>query len=149
MALYPRVPNNYPSYPSGRYTHTNPQRREFGLRLLSEALPEPLRMGLIRAWRRPPRFDGKEAIQSLHRQHPDDAQLFGISPRLLGVMALTELEVARRVVEAPLVSISRETRNRLLADQGRYLWRIYQALARQIGEAAALAVFQQEVDAVR
>ena len=126
-----------------------PLRREFGLRLLSEALPEPLRTGLIRAWRRPPRFDGKEAIQSLHRQRPDDAQLFGISPRLLGVIALTELEVSRRVVEAPLVSISRETRNRLLADQGRYLWRIYQALARQIGEAAAQVVFQQEVDAVR
>ena len=41
MALYPRLPN--PSYPSGRYTRTNPLRREFGLRLLSEPLPEPLR----------------------------------------------------------------------------------------------------------
>ncbi len=61
MALYPRVPNNHPSSPSGRYTRPNSRRREFGLRLLSETLPEPLRTGLIPAWR-PPRFDGKEAI---------------------------------------------------------------------------------------
>ena len=68
-----RGPPKPPSFPSGRYTHTDPLRREFGLRLLSEPLPEPLRTSLIRAWRRPARFDGNQAIQSLHRQRPDEA----------------------------------------------------------------------------
>ncbi len=66
MALLTGFPKP-PSYPSGRYTHTNPLRREFGLRLLSETLPEPLRTSLIRAWRRPARFDGNEAIQTSTR----------------------------------------------------------------------------------
>src|SRR5579872_4958456 len=100
-----------PRFDSGRYTRTNPLRREFGLRLLAEPLPEPLRTSLIRAWRRPPHFDGNQAIQSLHRQRPDQARLFSVPPRALGLFALTELEVSRRVVEAPLASISRETRN--------------------------------------
>ena len=148
MAL-PGGPARPPSYPSGRYTRTNPLRREFGLRLLTEPLPEPLRTGLIRAWRRPPHFDGNEAIQSVHRQRPDQARLFCVPPRALGLITLTEMEVSRRVVEAPLVSISRETRNKLLASQGLYLQQVYVALARQIGEDAALATFQQAVDAVR
>ncbi|HLW02332.1 MAG TPA: hypothetical protein VKT82_26990 [Ktedonobacterales bacterium] len=148
MALLAGPPKP-PSYPSGRYTRTNPLRREFGLRLLTEALPEPLRAYIIPAWRRPPRFDGNEAIQSLHRQRPEQARLFGLPPRVLGLLALTELEASRRVVEAPLSSISRETRNKLLAAQGLYLQHLYVALARQVGEAAALVSFQQAVDAVR
>ncbi|HLV98510.1 MAG TPA: hypothetical protein VKT82_07500 [Ktedonobacterales bacterium] len=138
-----------PSYPSGRYTRTNPLRREFGLRLLAEPLPEPLRTNLVRAWRRPPRFDGNEAIQSLHRQRPEQARLFGMPPRALSLLTLTELEVARRVVEAPLVSISRETRNKLLAAQGVYFQYLYVALARQVGEAAALSEFERLLLAAR
>ncbi|HLW03086.1 MAG TPA: hypothetical protein VKT82_30825 [Ktedonobacterales bacterium] len=138
-----------PSYPSGRYTRTNPLRREFGLRLLAEPLPEPLRTSLIRAWRRPPRFDGNEAIQNPHRPRPEQAQLLGLSPRMLGLLALTELEVARRVVEAPLSSISRETRNKLLAAQGVYFQYLYVALARQVGEAAALSEFERMLAAGR
>jgi len=138
-----------PSYPSGRYTRTNPLRREFGLRLLTDALPEPLRGGLIRAWRKPAHFDGNEALQSVHRQRPDQARLFCVPPRALGLITLTELEVSRRVVEAPLASISRETRNTLLAAQGLYLQQVYVALARQVGEEAALATFQQAADAAR
>ena len=148
MALLAGPPKP-PSYPSGRYTRTNPLRREFGLRLLAEPLPEPLRVSLIRAWRRPPRFDGNEAIQNLHRQRPDLAQLFGLPPRVLSLLALTELEVSRRVVAAPLASISRETRNKLLAAQGLYLQQVYVTLARQVGEEAALASFQQAVEQVR
>ena len=49
------------------------------------------------------------------------------------MISLTELEVSRRVVETPLTSISRETRNKLLAAQGVYLQHLYAALARQIG----------------
>ncbi len=140
MALYPRLPN--PSYPSGRYTRTNPLRREFGLRLLSEPLPEPLRTSLIRAWRRPAHYDGKEAIQNLHRQRPAEASLPTMHARVLGWLTLTELEVSRRVVEAPAISISRETRNRLLISQGQYLQALYAALSVQLGSAeAALAHF--------
>ncbi len=143
MALLAGFPKP-PSYHSGRYTHTNPLRREFGLRLLTETLPEPLRACIIPAWRRPARFDGNEAIQSVHRQRPDPAQLFGVLPRALSLLALTELEVSRRVVEAPLASISRETRNKLLAAQGVYLHALYTALSFQLGSAeAALAEFQR------
>jgi hypothetical protein len=140
MALYPRLP--HPSYPSGRYTRTNPLRREFGLRLLTESLPDPLRTNLIRAWRRPAHFDGKEAIQNLYRQRPAEASLSIINPRLLGFITLAELEVSRRIVEAPAISISRETHNRLLASQGQYLQALYAALSVQLGSAeAALAQF--------
>ena len=148
MAL-PGGPPKPPSFPSGRYTRTNPLRREFGLRLLTDALPEPLRTNLIRAWRRPPRFDGNEAIQTLHRQRPDQARLFSVPPRALGLITLTELEVSRRVVEAPLASISRETRNTLLASQGLYLQQVYVALARQVGEAAAQTEFERLLIAAR
>jgi hypothetical protein len=141
MALDPRLPN--PSFPSNRYTRTNPLRREFGLRLLTESLPEPLRTDLIRAWRRPAHFDGNEAIQSLHRQRPDEASLPGAHPRLLCIITLTELEVSRRVVEAPLASISRATRNKLLAAQGAYLSALYAALVLHLGAEAALAEFQR------
>ena len=130
-------------FDSGRYTHTNPLRREFGLRLLSEPLPEPLRTSLIRAWRRPARFDGRQAIQSLHRQRPDEAAFPLLSARLLGVLTLTEMEASRRVVETPRAEISRETRNRLLIAQGAYLSGLYAALAARLGESAAQAEFER------
>jgi hypothetical protein len=148
MALLAGPPKP-PSYPSGRYTRTNPLRREFGLRLLAEPLPEPLRSSLIRAWRRPPRFDGNEAIPTLHRQRPEQAQLFILPPRVLSPLTLVEMEVSRRVVEAPLASISRETRNKLLAAQGVYLHALSVALARHLGEAAALAEFERLLNAAR
>ncbi|HLW00750.1 MAG TPA: hypothetical protein VKT82_18980 [Ktedonobacterales bacterium] len=144
MALITGTPR-FSRFPSGRYTHTDPLRREFGLRLLAEPLPEPLRSGLIRAWRRPGRFDGNQAIQSVHRPRPDQAQLFGLPLRMLGWLALTELEASRRVVETPRTSISRETRNTLLKAQGAYLRCLYAALAAQLGEAGAQAEFERLV----
>ncbi len=142
MALLAGFPKS-PTYPSGRYIHTDPLRREFGLRLLAEPLPEPLRTSLIRAWRRPARFDGTQAIQSLNRQRPDPAQVVGLPPRVLCLLTLTELEAARRVVETPRLDITRETRNRLLSAQGAYLRALYAALAAQRGEAGALAEFER------
>ena len=142
MTLSPRLPNPS-SYPSGRYLKTDPLRREFGLKLLTESLPEPLRTTLIRAWRRPAHFDGKQAIQSLHRQRPDEASLPLLTPGLLDLISLTELEVARRVVETPRTSISRDTRNKLLRAQGVYLRCLYAALVGRVGEAAALAAFER------
>ncbi|HEY7356208.1 MAG TPA: hypothetical protein VH590_07065 [Ktedonobacterales bacterium] len=145
MALLSGTPRP-PSFPAGRYTHTNPLRREAGLRLLTEPLPEPLRWAIIRAWRRPPRpvhpLAAPEAPRP-HRQRPDEASLPGKPPYLLGLLSLVELEMGRRIVEAPLASMSRETRNRLLSAQGSYLLALYMALAWQVGDAAALAEFQR------
>ena len=129
-------------FPSGRYTRTDPLRREFGLRLLAEPLPDPLRTTLIRAWRRPAHFDGKQAIQSLHRQRPDEASFPLMNVSLLGAISLTELEVSRRIVETPRTSISRETRSKLLRAQSAYLLSLYTALAAKLGEAAAQAAFE-------
>ena len=144
MALSSRLSaSSAPRYPAGRYTRTNPLRREFGLRRLTEALPESLRRAIFGAFRHPARYDGNEAIQTVHRQRPGEAQLFCMSPRGLGILAHIELEASRRVLEAPLASISRETRNALLTSQSVYLWQIYTALARQVGETLALAEFQR------
>jgi hypothetical protein len=142
MTLITGTPR-FARFPSGRYTHTDPLRREFGLRLLTEPLPEPLRTNLIRAWRRSARFDGNQAIQNLYRQRPHEASLFRLKLTLLRAMTLTELEVARRVVETPRTEIKRETRNQLLAAQGLYLRALYDALVAQLGEAGALAEFQR------
>ncbi len=141
MTLYPAVyaSRMLSADRADRYARTDPLRREFGLRLLFEPLPEPLRTRLIRAWRRPVRYDGAQAIQSLHRPRPDEAALAALSVGLLGVMALTELEAARRVVETPRAAISRDTRNKLLAAQGVALRRLYDALATRLGEDGALA----------
>lgn len=130
-------------FPTGRRAHSDPLRRLFGLRLLAESLPDPLRTALIRAWQFPARFDGKQAIQSRHRQRPDEASLSFFPPSLLGVMTMIELEVARRIVETPRTEITRETRNALLSAQAAYLGSLYAALAAQLGEAAALAEFQR------
>ena len=143
MSLSPSQPNRQPSFPSGRYLTTDPLRREFGLRLLSEPLPEPLRTSLVQAWRRPCRYDGKQAIQSLFRQRPPEDALTLFPLSLLGALSLTELEASRRVVETPRASISRDTRNKLLRTQGAYLRCLYVALAAQMGEAAALAEFER------
>jgi hypothetical protein len=132
-------------FPSGRYLKTDPLRREFGLRLLSDPLPEPLRASLIRAWRHPRRFDGNQAIQSLHRQRPSEASLRTSPPAVLDWLTFMELGVSRRVVETPRQSISRETRNKLLASQGVYLAALYRALAEQVGEAAAQAAFERSL----
>ena len=140
-SLSPAAPAQ-PVLPLWPLRKTDPLRREFGLKLLTEPLPEPLRTFLIRSWRRPGRHDGKQAIQSLHRQRPDEAALPLLTPGLLGIISLTELEVSRRVVEMPRTSISRETRNKLLAAQGVYLRCLFAALVFQLGEAAALAEFQ-------
>jgi hypothetical protein len=144
MTLFSQEPPRRP-FPSDRYTKTNPLRREFGLRKLAAPLPEPLASTLIQTWRHRPRYDGNEAIPSLHRPRHSQAELFDMAPARVGIFALIELEVARRVVEAPLASISRETRNTLLAAQGVYLQDLYAALERQVGERAALAEFQRLV----
>ncbi|HEY7355515.1 MAG TPA: hypothetical protein VH590_03580 [Ktedonobacterales bacterium] len=134
-----------PIFPSGRYTYTNPLRREAGVRLLAEALPDPLRWAIIRAWRQPSRYVGPLApeLPGAHRQRPAEASLPGKPPYLLGLIALIELEMARRLVEAPQTSIKRVERNDLLVAQGAYLRVVYLSLARQVGEAAALAEFQR------
>jgi hypothetical protein len=142
MALHSHLSGS-PSFPSSRYTRTNPLRREFGLRKLTEPLPNTLSRAIIDAWRHPVRYDSNAAIQSLHRQRPTEASLPTMPPRILSWLALMELGVTRRVVEAPLASISRDTRNRLLTSQGAYLNSLYAALALQIGELAALAEFQR------
>jgi hypothetical protein len=140
MALFggPRKP---PSFPSGRYTLSNPLRREYGLRLLTATLPDPLRLLILAAWRRPYRFSGQEtplAVPSTQRQRPD---LTHATVQTLCWVTLTELEVSRRVLEAPIASISRMTRHTLLVAQGAYLRLLYAALVRQMGEAGALAEF--------
>ena len=145
MALLTGSPKP-PSFPSGRYVHTNPLRREAGLRLLTEPLPEPLRWAIIRAWRRPNCFVGPLSAPeppSLHRQRPAEASLPFKSAYTLDWIALVELEVGRRLVEAPKASMSPVTRNRLLSAQGAYLRQVYTALAAQVGEPAALGAFQR------
>jgi hypothetical protein len=134
---------------SGRVPHTDPLRRLFGLRLLAEALPEPVGQALLRAWQQPARYDGNQAIQSLHRQRPNEAALPFFPPPLLGVIAQVELEVSRRMVEIPRTAIQRETRNALLRGQAAYLHCVYNALAGQIGEAAAQAELVRRLWGIR
>ncbi|HEY7349749.1 MAG TPA: hypothetical protein VH599_15645 [Ktedonobacterales bacterium] len=136
-----------PPFPSGRYTRSNPLRREAGLRLLTAALPEPLRRVIVTTWRRPSLFNGEQtplAVQSGLRQRPGEAQLAQATFQTTCVFILTELEVTRRVLEAPLASISRMTRNTLLVAQGAYLRLLFAALVVQLGSIeAALAEFQR------
>jgi hypothetical protein len=150
MALFPGLPPSGspkpPSFPSGRYAHTNPLRREAGLRLLTERLPEALRWAIIHAWRRPNRWVSPLAaaeVPSAHRQRPSEASLPAQTPSTLSLIALVELDVSRKVVEAPLASMSPVARHRLLSAQGAYLCGVYAALAAQVGEVAALAEFQR------
>ena len=155
MALFPGAPQSGssrpPSFPSGRYAHTNPLRREAGLRLLTESLPEALRWAIIRAWRRPNRFVSAVAsseVPSAHRQRPSEASLPAKTPYTLGLIALVELDVSQKVVEAPLASMPPVARNRLLSAQGAYLGGVYAALAAQVGESAALAEFERLLPSV-
>jgi hypothetical protein len=142
MALYPPLSSVRP-FSAGRYTHTDPLRREFGLRLLTETLPEPLRSRLIRAWRKPRSFDGNQAIQSRQRQRLSPASFPLLPPARLSTLSQIELEVSRRVVETSRTEITREERNALLVAQGEYLACLYAALVAQLGEAAALAEFER------
>jgi hypothetical protein len=151
MALFPRTPKpgapQPPSFPSGRYLHTNPLRRESGLRLLTESLPESLRWAIIHAWRWP----NGGVLHPLHapeppgahRQRPSAASLPAKSPETLDLIALIELEMAWRIVEASQTSLKPVECNTLLSAQGRYLRSLYAALAGHVGEAAALAEFQR------
>jgi hypothetical protein len=151
MALITGSPKP-PSFPSGRYVHTNPLRREAGLRLLTEPLPEALRWAIIRAWRRPNRLVAPLAlpeVPSAHRQRPAEASLPARSAYMLGLIALVEVEMAQRLVEAPKASMTPVTRNRLLSAQGAYLRSLYAALAAQVGEVAALAEFQRLIRSVQ
>ena len=130
--------------PTGRYTHSNPLRREQGIRLLTENLPEPLRRLFIPAFRRPPIFTRAEtplAIQGVQRRWPCDAELAPRAAQTLRWYVQTEVEAARRIVEAPRGHPRQATRDLLLVAQGAYLCRLYLALAARIGEAAALAEF--------
>jgi hypothetical protein len=142
MTLYPPLSSSR-LFPTGRYTHTDPLRREFGLRLLTDTWPEPLRSILIRAWRKPRPFDGNQAIQSRARQRLPAASIPFLGAARLGNLALIELEVSRRVVETPRTEIKREERNALLISQGAYLSCLYAALVAQVGEAGALAEFER------
>jgi hypothetical protein len=120
-------------------------RREEGIRLLTFTLPDPLRVLVVRAMRRPPRFDGSIvpfALQNLYRRRLSDEELANFSQRGKASLVKTEVEVSRRTIEAPRSEISRGTRNALLMQQGAELRRLYLALCAQIGEAGALAVFQ-------
>jgi hypothetical protein len=137
-------PSQPPTFPSGRYKHTNPLRRLAGLRVLTEPLPEPLRRAIRRAWRWPGYFEvGMTALPSPHRQRPGAAEVAFAHPGRILLLAQVEMEVSRRVVEAPRVSLTPAERDSLLTQQGRYLHLLYVSLARQIGDAAALAEFER------
>ncbi len=129
-------------FPSGRYHHTDPLRRLFGLRLLAEPLPEPLRSTLIRAWMYPARYNGNQAIPTRERLRLPADVLPWLPPKRLGWMALVECAVSRRIIEMPRTEIDREERNALLRSQGAYLAQVYAALAAQLGEGAARAEFE-------
>ena len=134
-----------PSPSADRYAVSNPLRREYGLHLLTCTLPDPLRRVLLAGLRRPPRFTGEHtplAVQSLHRRRPSDGQLAQAHLATLGGFTLTELEVTRRLLEAPTRSMTRLTRHALLVAQGAELRRLYGALVARLGEAGALATFQ-------
>src|SRR5579862_4536391 len=110
-----------PVPPSGRYTRTKPLRREHGLRLLTASLPEPLRCILLCAWRRPGQYwSVDQDWPHPYRQRPDDAFLLSKPPRTLGYLAVVELELARRLVEAPQASIWPTVRNTMPKEQGMY-----------------------------
>ena len=106
MTHFYGVPSSpLPRTPSTRYLSTNPLRREQGIRLLTYNQPEPLRVVLIRALRRPPLFDGQRtelAIQSLYRSRLSDADVANAGLALKGALVRIEVEVTRRTVEAPL-----------------------------------------------
>ena len=144
MALYPLAfASPARRVTAGRPAHSDPLRRLFGLQVLGELLPTPARTVLLRAWMQPRRFDGNQAIQSLHRQRPAEASLPLMAVSQLCLLIYMELEASRRVVETPRTEIKRDLRNALLANQGAYLSSLYAALALHLGEAAALVEFER------
>jgi len=108
---------------TGRYAVSNPLRREAGLRLLTANLPAGLRRVLLGGLRHPPL-----AVQSAQRQRLTDTALAHASAQTLLWYTLTELEVTRRVLEAPGTSLTRLARKTLLVEQGASLRRLYAAL---------------------
>jgi hypothetical protein len=152
MALLVGKSSPQPSRPPvSRYKYTNPLRRDGGLRLLTYALPEPLRSLVMDTLRRPPLFDGKVvsfAVQNLYRARPSSAALASMSQHGKATFVRIEVEVARRIVEAPQDSIDRGLRNALLMAQSLELGRLYLALLAQCGEMSALAIFQQALEDV-
>ena len=96
--------------PVSRYRYTTPLRREWGIRLLTYTLPERLRVLVGRGLRRQPLFDGTIiafALPSLYREHLSDDSLARMSQRGKATFVQVEVEVARRIVEAPQDSITR------------------------------------------
>jgi hypothetical protein len=136
-------------FPSGRYARTDPLRRLFGLQLLAEPLPEPLRPILIWAWMHPGRYNGNQAIPTRERQRLPDNVLLDLPPTRLCGYTQIELEVGRRIVELPRTEITREMRNWLLRAQATYLAALYAALVKQLGEAQAQAEFTRRIRALR
>jgi hypothetical protein len=136
-------------FPAGRYARMNPLLRWCSLQVLAAPLPDPLRASLIRAWQHPGRYNGEQAIQNLFRQRYAEESLPFLPPSLLGTAAQVELEVGRRIVELPRTEITSEARSRLLRSQGVYLSQVYAALCHQLGEAAALAAFEQRLRSMR
>ena len=144
MALYPLAFSSPARrVPAARPAHSDPLRRLFGLRLLGEPLPPAARTVLLRAWMQPRRFDGNQAIQSLHRQRPAEASLPLMPRGQLRILLYMELEASRRIVETPRTEIKRDLRNDLLRSQATYLSSLYAALALHLGEPAALAEFER------
>ncbi|HEY7356720.1 MAG TPA: hypothetical protein VH590_09650, partial [Ktedonobacterales bacterium] len=112
--------------------------------VLTTYLPEALSWAVIRAWRQPSYFEvGMTALPSPSRQRPGDAVIARAAPGVIAFITLTEMEVSRRVVEAPQVSLTAGERDTLLIAQSLYLRLLYEALARQVGEVAALAEFER------
>src|ERR1043165_5257482 len=107
MTHYPHSPmsSSHP-FPSDRYTQMNPLLRQFGLRLLSESMPDLARLALLRAWMHPARFDGNQAIQSLHRQRPAEASFSFFPPSKLRFITEMELAVSRRIAETSRTAIT-------------------------------------------
>jgi hypothetical protein len=139
MAMLAGLPRS-PSFPSGRYVHTNPLRREGGLRLLAASLPDPLYLFMRRAWRHVTAYDGREAIQNPHRQLPSEAQLACLSVQTLWWLLLAELEASVRFGS---LADNHHPRGalRLLILQSEALRRLYVALAAQLGGAGAQTEF--------
>src|SRR5579862_8595400 len=92
MALLAGLPKPS-SRPSDHYTRTNPLRREGGLRLLTECLPDPLRWCIISAWRRPGFPNDKPVplgLQDTQSQRLGETWLARFSPEIICCFALTE-----------------------------------------------------------
>ncbi len=151
MAIYGIPSSPLPRTPATRYLSTNPLRREQGIRLLTYALPEPLRALLIHALRRPPRRDPESTpliVQAAYRSRIIDADFASVTTTGMQGLTRVVLEAARRTIEAPMSSLSRVSRNTLLVTHGAELRCLYLALCAQIGQGAALCVFQRALDAI-